>query len=57
MNNETNPILKKFYFESLQLIEGINQDNTYSWMEKINYSGNIDYSSDYDKFNYENNAE
>ena len=56
INNKDKPFIKKFYFESLQNLQN-NDDVKYAWVDEINYSGNINYSSDYDKFNYQNNLE
>ncbi len=52
--NKNSEFVKKIYFESLKP-KGIEKtNNLYDWLKKINYSGNINYSSDYDKVDYKN---
>ena len=48
--NEDKPLIKKFYFESSKT-ENLS-NNIYQWVDQIDYSGNISYTSDYDKFQY-----
>jgi len=48
------PFIKKFYFKLLEPTEISTSNNLYDWLEKINYSGNINYNSDYDKIDYKN---
>ena len=44
------PYLKKFSFQSIQAEQ---TNNIYQLADKIDYSGSIDYTSDYDKFQYQ----
>ena len=49
-----NLFIKKFYFDLLKSDELVAGISTASWIDDITYSGNINYSSDYDQFNYKN---
>ena len=50
------PFVKEFNFKSSKEFQNIGIKK-YNWIEEIKYSGNIDYTSDYDKFNYPNNID
>ena len=54
MNEE--PFMKKFNFMLVKPMEISTSNNMYDWLKKINYSGNINYNSDYDKIDYHNNT-
>ena len=54
INNNRIYYTKEFSFE-VKPAEYIVDSSWQQWIQKINYSGNFSYSTDYDKFNYQDN--